>query len=387
VERLGSLARGHALDVLIVLAAAGSTIEVAMRHQGQRPTWFAAPAIALVVLPLLGRHRFPLAAPAATWVVAVAVSFIDGRLVVIPVGAFISAMIASFLLGNLSDARRVQIGLAIVVCGAVIVVYNDPLHPGGELIFIPVLFAVAWCGGLAVRERAGHAEAAELRAIRAERDRAAAAHTAATEERARIARELHDTIAHAVSVMVLQVGAVRHKLPDAHEEHKNALRDVEQTGRTALTDMRLLLDAMRDPGTSGAELAPQPGLDRLDRLLDEIGRSGLPVRLRVTGDRVPLPGGLNISAYRIVQEGLTNVLKHASASEAVVALHYAPAELGIDIQDNGRGMAHGNGHHPGHGLIGIRERVRLYDGEMTTSPNEGGGFLLRVRLPLSGQPR
>jgi signal transduction histidine kinase len=151
--------------------------------------------------------------------------------------------------------------------------------------------------------------------------------------------------------------------------------------------MRLLLDAMRDAGGHDAELAPQPGLDRLDRLLDEIGRSGLPVRLRVTGEHVPLPGGLNISAYRIVQEGLTNVLKHANATEAVVSLHYAPAELSIEVQDNGQGMAPANGHHPGHGLIGIRERVRLYDGELTTSPNEGGGFLLRVRLPLSGQPQ
>ena len=233
---------------------------------------------------------------------------------------------------------------------------------------------------------AGYAEAAEQRAVRAERERAAAATRAAAEERARIARELHDTIAHAVSVMVLQVGAVRHKLPEAHAEHKNALRDVEQTGRTALTDMRLMLDAMRDPGGPGAELAPQPGLDRLDRLLAEIGRSGLPVRLRVTGDRFPLPGGLNVSAYRIVQEGLTNVLKHASASEAVVSLHYAPAELGIEVQDNGQGAAPG-GHHPGHGLIGIRERVRLYDGEMTTSVPAGGGFLLRVRLPLNGRPQ
>ena len=128
--------------------------------------------------------------------------------------------------------------------------------------------------------------------------------------------------------MVLQVGAVRHKLPEAHAEHKNALRDVEQTGRTALTDMRLLLDAMRDSGGHDADLAPQPGLDRLDRLLDEIGRSGLPVRLRVTGDRFPLPGGLDISAYRIVQEGLTNVLKHANASEAVrlAALRSRPTE-------------------------------------------------------------
>jgi signal transduction histidine kinase len=387
VERLVSLARRHALDVLIAGVAAEAAVEVAFRRGGQRPMWLAALAIALVVLPLLGRHRLPFAAPAATWLIAVAVSFADGQLVVTPVGAFIAAMIASFLLGNLSDPRRSRIGLAIVVCGAAIVVYHAPGHPSGELIFIPMLFGVTWCGGLALRERAGHAEAAEERAIRAEAEQAAAARVAAAEERARIARELHDTIAHAVSVMVLQVGAVRHKLPEAHAAHKNALRDVEQTGRTALTDMRLLLDAMRDSGDHSAELAPQPGLDRLGRLLDEIGRSGLPVRLRVTGDRFPLPGGLDISAYRIVQEGLTNVLKHAGASEAVVSLHYAPAELSIEVQDNGRGMTPGNGHYRGHGLIGIRERVRLYDGELTTSQNEGGGLMLRVRLPLSRQPQ
>jgi signal transduction histidine kinase len=387
MERLRSLARGYALEVLIAAVAVESTVEVALRHEGQRPTWFAAPAIALVVLPLLGRRRFPFSAAAANWLLAVAISFIDGRLVVTPVSAFISAMISSFLLGNLADARRARIGLAIVVCGAVIVVYNNPGQPRGQLIFIPTLFAIVWCAGLVLRERAGHAEAAERRAARAEQERAAAAREAAAQERARIARELHDTIAHAVSVMVLQAGVVRHKLPDAHAEHKDALRAVEQAGRTALADMRLLLDAMRDPGGDGAELAPQPGLDRLGQLLDEVGRSGLPVRLRVTGDRFPLPGGLNISAYRIVQEGLTNVLKHANAGEALVSLGYAPDQLSIEVRDNGQGMAPGNGHRPGHGLIGIRERARLYDGEMTTGTPEGGGFLLWVRLPLSGRPR
>src|SRR6185437_9129638 len=143
------------------------------------------------------------------------------------------------------------------------------------------------------------------------------------DERGRIARELHDTIAHAVSVMVLQVGAVRHQLPDAQQEHKNVLRDVEQAGRTALTDMRHLLDAMRENG-EGLELAPQPGLDRLDGLLEEVGRAGLPVRLRVTGEPFDLPGSADISAYRIVQEGLTNALKHAGATQAEVSLGYAP---------------------------------------------------------------
>lgn len=387
MERLGSLARWYALEVLIVLLAAESTVEVALRHVGQRPAWFAGTAIALVVLTLLGRRRFPFSAPAACWLLAAAVSVIDGQLVVTAVSAFISAMIASFLLGNLSDIWQARAGLAIVVCGAAIVVYNQPGHPSSALIFIPVLFAIVWFAGMALREHAGHAAAAEQRADRAEQERDAAARAAVAQERARIARELHDTIAHAVSVMVLQAGAVRHKLPQAQAEHRNALRDVEQTGRTALTDMRLLLDAMRDSGDHGCELAPQPGLDRIDRLLDEIGRSGLPVRLHVTGDRFPLPGGLNISAYRIVQEGLTNVLKHANAGEAVVSLGYAPDQLSIEVRDNGRGMAPANGHRPGHGLIGIRERVRLYDGEMTTDTLAGGGFLLRVRLPLTQQPR
>ena len=387
MDRPGSLARRFALEILIVILAIESAVEVTLRHQAQDQPylgWFTAPAVALVIIPLLGRRRFPFWAPAAVWLLAVAASFADGQLVVTPVSAFLAAMIASYLLGNLGDGRQARLGLAIVVCGAVIVVDNQPDHVSGEFIFIPVLFAVAWGAGLALRERAGRAEAAERRAVHAEYEREAAARVAAAAERARIARELHDTIAHAVSVMVLQAGAVRHKLPDTHQEHKNALRDVEQTGRTALTDMRHLLDAMREDG-EGADLAPQPGLDRLGGLLDEIGRAGLPVRLCVCGDRFPLPGGVDISAYRIVQEGLTNALKHASATEAVVSLHYTPDELGIEVRDNGQGATHSNGH--GHGLIGIRERVRLYDGEMATGTPAGGGFLLSTRLPLSRELR
>ena len=382
MDRLVSLARRYALEILIVILAVESAVEVTLRHHAQQPYpgWFAAAAIALVILPLLGRRRFPFAAPAALWLLAAAVSFAEGWLVVTPAGAFLAGMIASYLLGNLSDGRQARIGLVIVLCGAVIVVDNQPGHGSGEFIFIPVLFAVAWGAGLALRERAGHAEAAERRAIHAEYGREAAVREAAAQERARIARELHDTIAHAVSIMVLQVGAVRHKLPEAHEEHKNALREVEQTGRTALMDMRHLLDAMREDG-GGAELAPQPGLDRLDGLLAEIGRAGLPVRLRISGDRFPLPGGADVSAYRIVQEGLTNALKHANATQAEVSLRYAPDQLSIEVRDNGRGAAHGSG--SGHGLVGIRERVRLYDGEMTTGTPAGGGFLLRARLSLT----
>jgi signal transduction histidine kinase len=384
MERLRPLARRLALDILISIVAVESAVEVALRHHSRHQpplsSWFAVPAVLLVVLPLLARRRFPFYAPAAVWLVAAAASFVDGRLVVMPASAVIAGMVAAFLLGDVGDGLQGRLGLAIVTCGAVIVTDNNPGHARDQLIFTPLLFAIVWGAGFALQQRIRHAEAAERRAVHAEDEREGAVRIAASEERARIARELHDTIAHAVSVMVLQVGAVRHQLPETHHEHKNALHDVEQTGRTALTDMRHLLDAMRDDG-GGVELAPQPGLDRLDGLLEDVQRAGLPVRLHVTGDRFPLPGGVDISAYRIVQEGLTNALKHAHATEAEVSLHYAPDQLSIEIRDNGQGAALSNGR--GHGLVGIRERVRLYDGEMTTSTPEGGGFLLRTRLALT----
>ena len=384
MERLGPLARRFALDILIVIVAVESAVEVALRHHGHHQpyssSWFAIPAVALVVVPLLARRRFPFYAPAAVWLVATAASFVDGRLVVMPASTVLAGMIAAFLLGDLGDGLQARLGLAVVVFGAVIVIGNNPLHARDELIFTPLLFAIAWGAGFALQQRVRFAEAAERRAVHAEDEREAAGRIATAQERARIARELHDTIAHAVSVMVLQVGAVRHQLPEAHCEHKNALRDVEQAGRTALTDMRHLLDAMRDDG-GRAELAPQPGLDRLDGLFKDVERAGLRVRLRIAGDRFPLPGGVDISAYRIVQEGLTNVLKHANATEAEVLLGYAPDQLSIEVRDNGQGATHGNG--SGHGLVGIRERVRLFDGEMRTSTLDSGGFLLRARLALS----
>jgi signal transduction histidine kinase len=197
----------------------------------------------------------------------------------------------------------------------------------------------------------------------------------------RIARELHDIVAHAVSVMVLQVGAVRHKLPDVLAEDRDALRNVERAGRTALAEMRGLLAAMRRDGEE-AELVPQPGLDGLDSLLAELGRAGLPVELHVDGEPFPLPRGIDLSAYRIVQEGLTNALKHARASRADVTVRYEPDELQIEVRDNGEGNSTSDG--LGHGLVGIRERVKIYGGEMTAGAN-GSGFVLSTRLPLNGQ--
>jgi signal transduction histidine kinase len=179
--------------------------------------------------------------------------------------------------------------------------------------------------------------------------------------------------------MVLQVGAVRHKLPDSLPEDRDALMGVERAGRTALAEMRRLLAAMRREGDE-ADLMPQPGLDGLDSLLDAVGRAGLPVQLHVDGSPVPLPRGIDLSVYRIVQEGLTNALKHAHATDADVTVRYRPNALEIEVRDNGRGTATTDG--LGHGLIGVRERVKIYGGKMSVGTATNGGFVLNTRLPL-----
>jgi signal transduction histidine kinase len=376
------------LDLLIVIAAVEGALEVAFRDDPMRAprttAWFAVPAAAIIVLPLLGRRRWRFGAPVSVWLLAAAFSFVDGRLVEFTAGVAAAGMAASFLLGQVPDAVQARHGLAVVLSGAAIIVYNDPNHAAGDFIFIPVLFAVAWLAGFALRERTAQAEAAEERASHAEREREAAARVAVAEERARIARELHDIVAHAVSVIVLQVGAVRHNLPETLGEDKDALRGVEQTGRTALADMRRLLGALRHDGED-LDLAPQPGLGSLEPLLDEFRRAGLPVRLQVDGEPFPLPRTLDLSAYRIVQEGLTNALKHAHASHADVVVRYGSDTLQIDVRDDGHGSSASDG--LGHGLVGVGERVKIYGGEMTAGAAAGGGFILSTSFPLDNDRR
>ncbi|MDP9285011.1 MAG: sensor histidine kinase [Actinomycetota bacterium] len=382
---LWSLARRYGFDVLILVGALGGALAVALAgHSADAPhttRWLTAPATAIIVLPLLARRRFPFAAPLSVWLLGTAFSFVDGRLVPFTPSISVAGLAGAFLLGNRNGVEA-GLGMAAVVGGTAIIVSNNPSHATAELVFVPLSFAIGWLAGFALRERAEQAEAAEVRATQAERERETAARIAVAEERARIARELHDIVAHAVSVMVLQVGAVRHKLPDAMVEDSDALRNVEQAGRTALTEMRRLLAAMRNDADE-AELTPQPGLDGLGSLLEEIGRAGLPVQLHVDGDPFPLPRAIDLSAYRIVQEGLTNALKHARASNADVTVRYRSDELQLEVRDNGEGSSTSNG--LGHGLVGIRERVKIYGGEMTAGTTNGGGFTLSTRLPLSGQ--
>jgi signal transduction histidine kinase len=378
-------AREYWFELLIGALGVAAVIELILPAGSPSSSrWFAVPALTVLVLPLFTRRWSPFGAPAAYWILAAALSFVDGLLIPSIESLFLVGLASAALLGNLRDARQAWTGLVIVLAGITAVVYNIPSHTTAELILIPVEFGITWAVGFALRARSEQAEAAETRAMRAERERDAAARIAVAEERARIARELHDVVAHAVSVMVLQVGAVRHKLPEAQAHDREALHGVERAGRTALTEMRRLLAAMRRDGEE-VEFTPQPGLDGLDELLAQVGRAGLPVELHVDGEPVPLPRGVDLSAYRIVQEGLTNALKHAHASTADVTVRYRPEELEIEVRDDGLGSATADG--LGHGLVGVRERVKIYGGQMAAGAAAEGGFVLSTRLPLDEDER
>jgi signal transduction histidine kinase len=286
---------------------------------------------------------------------------------------------AAALLGSLRDSRKARIGLAIVVASSALVVRGDPSSSLTSLVFLPAFFALAWFVGLTVRNRVVQAEASEQRAVLAELARESDARTAVAEERARIARELHDVVAHSVSVMVLMVGAVRQRLPTDRAEDRDALREVEGIGRQALGDMRRLLGAL-DRDDAAVQRVPQPTLEDLAPLVEQLRRVGLEVSLTVE----PLPElapAVALSAYRIIQEGLTNVVKHAQATRAEVSVSCEGADVVLGVRDNGLGPGTSDG--SGRGLVGVAERVKILGGSSSSGAGPGGGFFLSARFPVN----
>ena len=383
MNRLRVFLLEHGLDAIIVCLAAAAALTI-VTHTGSTGTddvgvVFHAVAVVVMSLALTLRRRAPFAIPAGTWLSSATLSIVDGSLIAGQAPLSIVGMIAAVLLGDLKDHRQARAGLAVVVASAATVAYQDPTHTAGDLFFIPGLFAAGWLVGFTLHLRTEQAEAAEERAARAEWQRRNEGRVAVAEERARIARELHDIVAHAVGVMVLQVGALRHRLPVEDVTSRETLRNVEEAGRDALTEMRRLLEAMRRDGDP-LDLAPQPGLGGIAALLDTVRAAGLDTDLHVHGEAVDLPPGLALSAYRIAQEGLTNVMKHAHTDHAEVHLRYSTDGLELEVLDAGDGPVATDD--LGHGLVGVRERVALYGGSMTAGPTETGGFALRARLPL-----
>jgi signal transduction histidine kinase len=367
------------LTAPILLLAVGAQVELWTALPG--PTVLLAALALAWALPLLVVRSHPLPA------FAIVLLAIDAQAIFAPAATreadlpMFAGLAGAFLVALFASRRQAMAGLACAFL-TVVLVARDAGGPAAEAVtfaFTGALVAVAWAIGSVLRERRRRVDVAEERVAHFQREHGIAARIAVAEERARIARELHDVVAHSVSVMVLRAGAVRHKLPTGFGEGEQALRDVEQTGRDALAEMRQLLGALRTEDES-ADLAPQAGVANIPALAEAITRAGLAARFHVDGQPVPLPPGIDRTAYRIVQEGLTNALKHARAQQAEVLLSFSPSALRIEVSDDGAGPQGGDGF--GHGLLGIRERVKIYDGLMETLPGPKGGFVLRAQLPL-----
>jgi signal transduction histidine kinase len=250
----------------------------------------------------------------------------------------------------------------------------------GNYIFAGAIFVGAWLAGFILRSRHLHAEALEERALALEQDQDARARAAVAEERARIARDLHDAVAHSMSVIAVQAGAERLALPREAASTREVLQSIEETSRQALVEMRRLVEMLRKDDEELA-LAPQPSLEHLQLLVDQVREAGLPVELRIEGEPRLLPPGVDLSAYRIVQEALTNALKHAGPARARVTVRYAPAQLELEVSDDGIGST-SRADSGGHGLVGMRERVAVFGGALQATPRVEGGFCLRATLPL-----
>ncbi|MEV5707139.1 sensor histidine kinase [Actinoallomurus sp. NPDC052274] len=249
-----------------------------------------------------------------------------------------------------------------------------------------ILFVGVWWLGRSLRLRRAYLNELEARARRLERAREADARAARTEERSRIARELHDVVAHHVSVMTVQAGAARRILERDPDAVRDALTTIEQMGRTALGEMRRLVGVLRTEAEPvRGELSPQPGVSEVGELVDHLRETGLQVQLWIEGESRSLSPGVDLAAFRLIQEALTNTLKHAGPqARAWVRIHYTDRQLMVEVEDDGRGLAAGLGQDGsrGHGLVGMRERVALYGGDLRIGPRSGGGFEVRARFPL-----
>jgi signal transduction histidine kinase len=261
----------------------------------------------------------------------------------------------------------------------------------GHFVGNSVVLVAAWALGDNLRTRRAYVRALEERAARLEADRDQRVREATRAERARIARELHDVVAHHVSVMVVQAGGARRSLDRSPDRARDALATIEETGRDALNEMRRLLGMLREAIGEDEGRTPQPRVRELGRLVDQMRDAGLHVDLRVDGDPDGVPPGVDLSVYRIVQEALTNTLKHAGPARAHVRIGYSKDRVDIEVVDDGRGAAANASvrqtHDGGHGLVGMRERVAIFGGDVKVGPRQGGGFAVNASLPWRANGR
>jgi signal transduction histidine kinase len=385
----GDLRTRATYDLLPALAiAAVAAVDTFQWTGGQQPTnsqrWSYLAISVLAVIGMLFRRRAPLVVVVTLAIVVRAWGFIFFPLGAgqIPFAPVLIMPVLAYNTGTHTRGWRALVGDAVLVLfvasGFLTLLRGEQL--GNQLPFA-VIMVVAWLIGKGTQRYRDLTTSLRAQAIQLEQEREERARLAVALERARIARELHDVIAHSVSVMVVQAAAERKVLGQERQETRDVLDMIERTGRQALVELRRMLGVLRktdDP----LLLAPQPRLADLDSLLDQVREAGLPVVLRVEGSRVPLPAGVELSAYRIVQEALTNTLKHAGRAHAEVTLRYLADSLELDVlNDSGDSSARpaSNG---GHGLAGMRERVAMLGGSLHAGPRQSGGFLVAASLPL-----
>jgi signal transduction histidine kinase len=329
----------------------------------------------MVAVPYYFRRKAPLAVLLISEFAVVVLTVRDYQ-----TGAAPSVLLVGvYTLAAWSSVRDRVIGVAAMLVGlAVVAIDGIPGSNGADVFFNFVLYTAAYLFGSTVRNRRLYTQQLEERATALERERDDEAKRAVADERLRIAQELHDVVAHSMGVIAVQAGVGAHVIDNDPTEAKKSLDAISHTSRSTLAEIRRMLGVLRED--AGADYAPAPGLADLDRLVRDIAGAGLDIDVQHDGVRTELPAAVDLTAYRIVQEALTNVLKHAGPARATVVVGYEPGALRLEITDDGRGI-NGRATPGGHGLIGMRERVGMYGGSFQAGPRTGGGFHVAVRLP------
>jgi signal transduction histidine kinase len=372
-------------DVGLALVAAGlSTIFFVVELVGEGlPRGLLAVGYALALLhtlPLAVRRLFPLAVLAIT----VASGLVFATLDLPPVFLGVAILVAVYSVAAYGDRWGSFAGLAAAAVGSAAIQLTPSRFQWPTPVTNTLVIGAAWLLGHFAHNYRAYAARLEERTAELEQAREELARRAVTAERLRLARELHDVVAHAMSVIAVQSGVGAHVADTQPQEAARALAAIEVTSRAALTELRRLLGVLREDSESQGDLTPVPGLADLDGLLAEVAKAGLAVRLRVEGTPSPLPAGVDLSAYRIVQEALTNVVKHAGPARAQVVVSYHDHEVTLEVTDDGSGVgAPTDGQaRVGHGLIGMRERVAAFGGDLEVGPQPDGGFRVAARLPV-----
>ena len=378
-------------DSALALAAAGLSTAFFVFHPADsglpRGRFVLGCGLVLLhTLPLAARRRFPLAVLAT----GVASGLVFAALGLPPDILWVAIPVAVYSVAAYGDRWVSLAGLVVAEVGSV----ANQLTPGRfqapTVVSNALFIAAAWLLGHFVGVRRLYVLQLEERTAELEQAREELARRAVTEERLRLARELHDVVAHAMSVIAVQSGVGAHVADTQPKEAAKALGAIEATSRAALEELRRLLGVLRQEDEPRGDLAPVPGLADLDSLLAEVAKAGLAVKLQVNGTRPPLPAGVDLSAYRIVQEALTNVVKHAGSARAQVMVGYGDQDVTVEVTDDGRGAVTSAGDGrvgTGHGLIGMRERVQAFGGDLEVGPRPGGGFRVAARLPLAAERR